>query len=244
MSMLKISPAGAARFTRFDAMGIRCVDGEPEQTQGAAGVQTDPPPDPPAEEGKPPVRGNGEPGYPVDTPIAEMTPEQEAAYWKHKARAHEDRWKQVINRNLTPEQVLEMQQQLDEANAARMTDHERRIADARKEAETETRAALMPQLVRAAITAELARKTPAITDEDVQARTEYLDLSKFLTNKGEIDTDKVSSYATTLAPTPGVEAGGKRFPDMGGGKRGGVTESAKARAYQVARERGWVRDDK
>lgn len=234
-------------------MGIRFVDGDPAEQQGAAPATPAPQSSDTGVHIKGPVqvvaaRPNGEDGYPLDTPITEMTSEQQAAYWKHKARTHEDKWKQVVNRNLTPEQVLEMQQQLDDANRARMSDHQREVDDARKEGANEVRAALMPQIVRTAIAAELARKAPQITDEDLQARTEYLDLTKFLTSKGEVDADKVSNYATTLAPAApaagGDEGGKKKFPDMGGGKRGPVTESAKARADRVARERGWVRDDK
>lgn len=240
------------------AMGVRFADGDTEHQQGAAPNEPQQPPQQPklAPPAEPPsgqatqaaARANSEHGYPPDTPLAEMTPEQELAYWKRRSRGHEEKWKQVVNRNLTPDQVLEMQQQLDEANRARMSDHERAVADARKAGEEATKAALMPQIVRTAIAAELARKAPQITDEDIQARTEYLDLSKFLTSKGEVDADRVSNYATTLAPAApadgGDEGGKKKFPDMGGGKRGPFNESAKARADRVARERGWVRDDK
>ena len=238
---------------RLAAMGVRFVDGDPAEQPGAAASEHPKPQQPgpgahkePAQVVGAPARPNGEDGYPLDTPITEMTADQQAAYWKHKARTHEDKWKQVVNRNLTPEQVLEMQQQLDDANRARMSDHQREVDDARKEGAVEVRAALMPQIVRTAIAAELARKAPQITDEDLQARTEYLDLTKFLTSTGEVDADKVSNYAATLAPAApaagGDEGGKKKFPDMGGGKRGPVTESAKARADRVARERGWVRD--
>ena len=235
-------------------MGVRLIEGEAQQ--GSAAGDASEPQQADQQEQRQPERqpqqrepaANGEHGYPPNTPTSQMTAEQETAYWKHKARTHEDKWKQVINRNLTPEQVLEMQQQLDDVNRERMSDHERAVADARKEAASQERAALMPQIVRASIAAELARKAPHITDEDLQARTEFLDLTKFLTSKGEVDADKVSSYATTLAPATsgagGDEGGKKKFPDMGGGKRGPVNESAKARADRVARERGWARDNK
>lgn len=246
--MSMTTTGGPSRFTRWDAMGVRFADGDPAGQEGAAGepAQQEPPkPAPPAQ--TPPAAGreplpSGEHGYPPDTPTADMTTEQELAYWKHRSRGHEDKWKQVVNRNLTPDQVIEMQQQLDEANRARMTDHQREVADARKAGEEDARSALMPQIVRSVIAAELARKAPAITDADIQARTEYLDLTKFLTNKGEVDTDKVANYAATLAPaSSGADSGSRKFPDMGGGKRGPVTESAKARADKVARARGWVR---
>lgn len=245
--MRMTTTGGPSRFTRWDAMGVRFADGDPAGQEGAAGETAQQEPPTPAPQ-TPPAAGreqlpNGEHGYPPDTPTAEMTTEQELAYWKHRSRGHEDKWKQVVNRNLTPDQVIEMQQQLDEANRARMTDHQREVADARSAGEEEARKALMPQVVRQSIAAALARTAPVITDAEIQARTEFLDLTKFLTNKGEVDTDKVTNYAATLAPTAGgADSGSKKFPDMGGGKRGPVTETAKARADKVARERGWVRD--
>ena len=58
----------------------------------------------------------------------------------------------------------------------------------------------------------------------------------------------VSQFAESRrAPKAAADDDGgskKKFPDMGGGKRGPLHESAKARAEKVARERGWVRDDK
>src|SRR5215218_296038 len=30
-------------------------------------------------------------GFPADTPVTEMTTEQQAAYWKHQSRKHEER---------------------------------------------------------------------------------------------------------------------------------------------------------
>ena len=80
------------------------------------------------------ARENGEHGYPTSTPLTEMTVEQREAYWRHQSKKHEQTWKSVIDRNLTPEQVLEMQQRLDEVNRERMSDHEKQVADARREA--------------------------------------------------------------------------------------------------------------
>lgn len=239
---------------RLDLMGVRFADGDGEETPAPPEGQTTER----DQQGQGQSSGerqevqqqgekNGENGFPEHTPVSEMTDAQAAAYWKHRSRSHEEKWKQVSHRNLTPEQVLDMQRQLDEANRERMSEQDRKVDDAKKTAADEARREVMPQLVLANITAAVARRNPAMSDDDIQARVEFLDLTKFLTKKGEVDADKVSSYATTLAPEKRDSDGGgekKKFPDTGGGKRGPAHESAKARAAQVARERGWVRDDK
>lgn len=192
------------------------------------------------------VRENGEHGFPPATPLTEMTVDQREAYWRHQAKKHEQTWKSVIDRNLTPDQVLEMQQKLEDVRREQMDDHEKALADARKEAAQETRKTLVPDLVRAKLEAAVARRDPSLTDDDVAAKVEFLDLTRFLTKNGEVDADKVSAWATANVAVRDEhhdDSGGrKKFPDMGGGKRGPAPESAKARADRIARARGYVRD--
>lgn len=239
-------------WTRLDAFGVRFVDGEDGgASQGDQGEQA--PPNPPA----PPVqqqdgqqqddpqggggRTAGEHGYPENTPLTEMTVEQREAYWKHKARQHEDAWKSVRERRLTPEQVIEMQNRLNEIDREQMTEHQREVDDARRAGGEEAAARLAPLLVRASIETALVRKAPTLSDDEIRGKVEYLDLQRFLTDSGEVDTDKVSEWATAnTSPANGGSGGGQgRFPDMGGGKRGPRTETAQARADAIAKRRGY-----
>ena len=239
---------------RLAAMGVRFVEGEDGQADGAAGGESSGQQTPQQQQSQMPVgaapknaaRDNGEHGYPTSTPLTEMTVEQREAYWRHQSKKHEQTWKSVIDRNLTPEQVLEMQQRLDEVNRERMSDHEKQVADARREAAAEATAQFAPRLARAAVEAALARA--GVPEDRIDNEIEWTDLSKFLTPKGDVDTGMVSQFAESRrAPKAAADDDGgskKKFPDMGGGKRGPLHESAKARAEKVARERGWVRDDK
>ena len=61
-------------------------------------------------------------GFPADTPLSEMTAEQQTAYWRDKAQKHEKTWKSVIDKNLTPDQVLAMQSRLAEAEREALSD--------------------------------------------------------------------------------------------------------------------------
>lgn len=234
-------------------MGVRFVEGEDGQA-GSGTPRENSVQNPPHQQEETPAgaylkgdaRENGEHGYPTSTPLTEMTVEQREAYWRHQSKKHEQTWKSVIDRNLTPEQVLEMQQRLDEVNRERMSDHEKQVADARREATAEATAQFAPRLARAAVEAALARA--GVPEDRIDNEIEWTDLSKFLTPKGDVDTGMVSQFAESRrAPKAAADDDGsskKKFPDMGGGKRGPLHESAKARAEKVARERGWVRDDK
>ena len=93
-----------------------------------------PPPAPPVVEATEPEQetpdGLGPNGYPLDTAVSAMTPEQQAAYWKHMSRKHEKQWAAVRDQKLTPERVLEMQTQLTELQRAQKTDRPRSALEA------------------------------------------------------------------------------------------------------------------
>lgn len=190
------------------------------------------------------VRESGEHGYPLNTPLTEMTVEQREAYWKHRSRKHEDAWKSVSERNLTPEQILENQKELDTLRQAQMDDHEKAIAAAKKEAAADAAREYAPRLARAAVESALARA--GVPAEQIDGEVRWADLSKFLTQKGEVDADKVTEFASARAERfiseNAADEQKQRFPDMGAGKRGTTQVSAKARADQIARARGYVRD--
>lgn len=147
-------------------------------------------------------------GFPKDTPVAEMTDAQQAAYWKHQSRKHEDRVKGQADYDT-------VKAERDALKAAGLTENEKAIeaakATARDEAKAEARAAIMPQLVTAKFEALVGGRIPS---ERLTAILAPLDHTKFLTASGEVDTDKVQQYVNGLAPD------GKKWPDMGQGHRG------------------------
>jgi hypothetical protein len=66
----------------------------PQPPPTGQGLQTGPPPGV-GQTGQPPAPAatGGDDGYPANTPVAEMTHQQAAAYWRHQSRKHEDRVK-------------------------------------------------------------------------------------------------------------------------------------------------------
>lgn len=186
---------------RMDAAGNGDGDGEPggggnDDGKGAGGD-------------KPKVN---EHGFPDNTPWRDMEPAQQTAYWQYQARKHEARAEATKDYD----QVVK---ERDELKAKGLTYAEKALEAARKEGAdkgaAEERAKLAPQLVKAKLEAASAGKIPP---EQLAKIIEPLDLTKFLKADGlEVDTDKVTEYVAGLAP------GGKKWPDMGQGHRGGAT---------------------
>ena len=155
-------------------------------------------------------------GFPAGTPLAEMTAEQQAAYWKRQSRKHEQ---QVKALGITPDQLSALRErasQLDALEAASRTDHENALLTAREEADKAARAdeqaKILPRLVAAEFRAVAAGRLDSTRIAQV---LEPLDMGKFLTDSGEVDAAKVAAYVDGIAPAPQ----GGRIPDMGQGRR-------------------------
>lgn len=65
----------------------------------------------------------GPDGFPQNTSVADMAPEQQAAYWKHHAQKHEKRTKQYGQ--YSPEQVKAMATRLTEIEDSQKTEQQR-----------------------------------------------------------------------------------------------------------------------
>lgn len=173
-------------------------------------------------------------GFPADTPVAQMTAAQQVAYWKDKARKHEERARNSIR----PSDHQQVKDELEQLRQSQLSDHERTLEDAkvtaRAEGKKEAAAALQRELVLA--------KLQIATRQD-EAALKYLDHTAFLTESGEVDTDKVSEYATQAAPEKSqrqkdLEALGS----MDAGKRG--THDGGKPSVESGRERFRERHNK
>jgi hypothetical protein len=176
-----------------------------------------------------------DPGYPANTPIAEMSPPQQAAYWRDKAQKHEKAWRGVVDKNLTPDQVLQMQQRLSDIERQSLSEQERAIADVRESALAEGRAAALQETNSTTVKALLegALRMQGRTDEQVADTIRFLNLGAFVTN-GVPDTAAILTYAGTPAPGPGTG----RAPDFGAGHRGsGLALSARQQGLAQAEKR-------
>jgi hypothetical protein len=160
--------------------------------------------------------GNGasnDRGFPENTPLADMDAPQQAAYWKYQARKHESAAKDLGRRYGDYDQVAERARQYDALLASTQTDQERAVAEARKTAAEETRAAAVQefggQLVAARLHSALAGR---LEPEQIEGLVEGVDPRRFLDDSGAVDAEKVTKWANRVAP--------KKAPDLGQGARG------------------------
>ncbi|MGV0042027.1 hypothetical protein [Mycobacterium colombiense] len=177
------------------------------------------PPAPPAPAPAPPAPPNpappeappqGDKGFPEGTPLAEMTDAQQAAYWKHHARRHEDTVKGY--KGLTPQQVAELQAENDSLKGEKLSADEKALKAARdeayKQAQQEAQAQYLPQIQRSAVqsiasgivqgdklNAFLDIVSPALPDGKFQPPTAVLG------DDGQVSEEKVMGYLTAMYGT-------------------------------------------
>lgn len=136
-------------------------------------------------------------GFPKDTPLVEMSTEQQLAYWKHHARKHEgtanaradydqqkadaEKWRKAQEDNKAPDQKI-------------LDDAKREAADA---ARREEQAKLAPRLVKAEFKAAAAGK---LSKELLDAFLEDVNHGVYLKDDGELDTEKIQKRVDALAP--------------------------------------------
>lgn len=155
----------------------------------------------------------GDDGYPANTPIAEMTPEQQVAYWKAQARKHEARVKQMSDYDALKE-TSDQYRALVEASK---TEQEKALdaakAEAREAAKVEFGARLVDAQFKVAASGRL-------DEQQMTTLLDGLDRTRFMTSTGDVDADKVKTYVEGIAP---VKPQGQTHVDMGQGRRQGST---------------------
>ena len=169
-----------------------------------------PPADPPAPE----APSQGDKGYPEGTPLTEMTEAQQLAYWKHHARRHEDTVKAY--KGLTPQQVADMQTELQEAKDAKLSADDKALKvvreEAAKQARAEAEAEYLPQ-IRAAKVQSIA--SGIVSGDRLSAFMELVDTTKLLDESGTVSEEKVMGYLTAMYGTQQVPPAGPRWQNFG-----------------------------
>lgn len=192
---------------------------------GENGGGQNPPADPPAD---PPAENNG---YPENTPIKDMSAEQQAAYWKDKAQKHESTWRGVIDKNLTPDQILGMQKRLADHERAAMGEQERAIQDAREAGRNEAREETFRETATSMLRFGL-RYNGITKDDEINEIVAITNFDAFKGEDGVLDEAKIASHVKRQAGT----AGGN-WPDMGQGRGEQNPVSQKEIGQQEARKR-------
>lgn len=153
------------------------------------------------------------PAFPANTPVKDMQPAEQAAYYKHQARKHEDRVKAYGD--FTPEKLAELTRERDELRQANQSESERAIEEAKEAGRAEVRQLLAAERVRTALASALSGRVP---DSDA-----LLDLDRSVFVKGDkADTDAIKAW---------VE---KHSTELKAAKGAGIVPSQGARDNSVA----------
>lgn len=158
-------------------------------------------------------------GFPQNTPVADMTAEQQVAYWKHQARKHETRstqWQQVAG-GKTPDQIKAELAAAETLRQEQMTDAQRQVEEAKQQAKAETVRVVGTSAARTVLEIALGHDPEK---NDRSSLIETLDLTKLLNDDGSVDTDKVRALVSTIAPSDKGQGQQQRH-DYGAGSRNG-----------------------
>jgi hypothetical protein len=174
-----------------------------------------------------------EPKFPANTPVAQMKPEEAAAYWQHQNRKQEGRAEAYHKAagGKSPEEIASLIAEGEKAQRERMSEQEKAVEAAKTEGANAASAQWKVAAVEAAFDIALAHL-------DDTARAEalgVLDLSKFVSESGKVDTAKVRQHAERMAPVTG--GGGTSRFDFGAGNRGGNGSESGVSAGEALFER-------
>lgn len=167
--------------------------------------------------------------YPDETPWQEMTVAEQAAYWRKQAKKHESRAK--ARQGTDPGEVRKMRDELEKLRQASMSEQEKAVAEARTTAESETAQKWAQRVVKAELRAATAGRMKPDELDDMLAP---VDLSWFLDDDNNVDTDRVRAFAGKFA----TGNGSGKFPDLGQGRReaGSKPSVASGRAAYAAKK--------
>jgi small-conductance mechanosensitive channel len=163
-------------------------------------------------------------GYPDATPIADMSSEHQAAYWKHQSRKHEQRASAAPDA-AELERLRKADEDLKARQAAELTETQRlqkEAEDARAEAEAAKAAA-------AEVTSQLIRTTVATAKQLTPEQAKWLQGS----TKEELEASAdqlIAAFGTATAPDT------TRRPPVGSGSDvngGGKTVDAGEARYKA-----------
>ncbi|MFV8173789.1 hypothetical protein [Mycolicibacterium peregrinum] len=224
----------ARRRTDQPGTGGGAPQGDNDGGQG--GQQQNPPADPPNDGQQP--QDPPDRGFPANTPIKDMTAEQQAAYWKFHDRRKSDTLSAY--EGITPEQAKQWKKDADEARRNQLQPSERALEDARSEA-----AATASQ---AAATEWAGQLTEAIVGQFVQEEAQRsavlagINPMTFVKD-GKFDKDALVGHLTGLATAFGGAPAGEPLPRQWGqgGSRPPAT-SGRDEGLAEAKRRGYIKD--
>ena len=152
-------------------------------------------------------------GYPENTPLAEMTTEQQVAYWKHQSRKHERR----ANERADYEQLAEKASKWEEAQRAGMSDTDRALEEARAQARNDALREARQESAERLVAAEFRAAARDVDPKVLEGFLEDLNFSRYIGEDMSVDTARITDRVNGLPkaghtiPAPPNAQGFRRF---------------------------------
>lgn len=225
LTMTAGTDEGAAGGSAGDESGTGGGNGG-DGGQGQAGGQ---PADQPGQQHGADGSGQGDLGFPANTPVAEMTADQRANYWRNQAKVQQARVPKDVD------QLTEKASKWDEMQRSQMTASEQQLADAkaagRAEALQSSNSEQVSNLLHVALSAR--GKSGDDLDELVAAANP----AAFIAD-GKVVPSKITAYAARISGGTGGGGGtGGSGADLGQGRRGGAAKASVASGRSLFEER-------
>lgn len=193
---------------------------------------------PPAPQAPATPESGGDQGFPANTPVAEMTDAQRAAYFKHHNRQADN--KLSAFKGVTPQDVETMQARLQELENAQLSASDKALKEAAELASAQAKAAAdaewMPKFQQAQLKSIAA---PIIGDVDrLNAFLATTNAASFAGENGEIDEEKVAGHLTALFGTRSPQPQAQQPRNWGqhsGGAASPVTPGSAGKAEAAKR---------
>jgi hypothetical protein len=190
--MLNPSPRFYAAPTR--ASRLRYII-EPDDGAGAGGGQEQQP---------------EAPKFPANTPVKDMTPEQQVAFHENKARRLEDTLKGF--NGLTPKQITDLQSEVATLRTKGQSAEDAALEQAKESGRAEVRTVLAAERVRANLERALTGRVPSATA--------LLDLDRSTFIKGDsADVEAINAWVEANSAAVTQQ---KNAPDLGQGRNRGT----------------------
>lgn len=179
-------------------------------------------------------------GYPKDTRVAEMTADQQAAYWRHQSQKHEGRYKNLTG-DRSFDDVKKDLDEITEIRKAKQTPSEQAVNEAREQGKAEALAEASSKAATAIFRASLTAQ--GHDEAEVNDFVANFNVNNFIAD-GEVDTEKLATFAKRFAKAD--TANEKRRRDFGGGDRNrtGGSAGSGGSVAQVIAERRAAREGK
>ena len=157
-------------------------------------------------------------GFPRGVKKDDMEPEQRESYWRYESKKQQHRADAAIRENGEWEKLGkrdDLKTLIDSQEDARrknLDDNQRAVEDARNEGRTAAQAEAQAKFLAPAIEGQVLglTRTPGESVEHATARVkgalEFVDVTKFLNDDGNLDAEKVQTFAQSIAPKDGNDS--------------------------------------